>query len=61
MIKIPHKFSLCAVLTTKILIAGQAYKVTNAIFIMVLILKRIIIRVCVEKEHLALKLMMRKI
>jgi len=25
LIKIPHKFSLCAVPTTKILIAGQAY------------------------------------
>jgi len=32
LVKIPHKFSLCAVPTTKILIAGQAYKVMNAIF-----------------------------
>jgi len=32
LVKIPHKFNLCAVPTTKILIAGQAYKVINAIF-----------------------------
>jgi len=32
LVKIPHKFNLCAVPTTKILIAGQAYKVMNAIF-----------------------------
>jgi len=30
LVKIQHKFSLCAVPTTKI--AGQAYKVMNAIF-----------------------------
>ncbi|XP_018315695.1 ATP-dependent DNA helicase PIF1, partial [Mycetomoellerius zeteki] len=32
LVKIPHKFSLRAVPTTKILIAGQTYKVMNAIF-----------------------------
>jgi len=32
LVKIPHKFNLCAVPTTKIIIAGQAYKVMNAIF-----------------------------
>jgi len=32
LVKIPQKFSLCAVPTTKILIAGQVYKVMNAIF-----------------------------
>jgi len=32
LVKIPHKFNSCAVPTTKILIAGQAYKVINAIF-----------------------------
>ncbi|KYN07693.1 hypothetical protein ALC62_01336, partial [Cyphomyrmex costatus] len=30
--KIPQKFSLCAVSTTKIIIAGQTYKVMSAIF-----------------------------
>jgi len=32
LIKIPHKFNLCAVPTIKISIAGQAYKVIDAIF-----------------------------
>jgi len=32
LVKIPQKFSLCAVPTTKILIAGQTYRVMNAIF-----------------------------
>jgi len=31
LVKIPQKFSLCAVLTTKILIAGQTYRGMNAI------------------------------
>jgi len=42
LIKIPHKFSLCAVPTTKILIAGQAYKVMNVIFHR---------GTCIEKGH----------
>jgi len=42
LIKIPQKFSLCAVPTTKILIAGQTYRVMNAIFHNGL---------CIEKGH----------
>jgi len=42
LINIPQKYSLCAVPTTKILIAGQTYRVMNAIFHNGL---------CIEKGH----------
>jgi len=61
LIKIPYKFHVCAVPTTKMLIAGQVYKVMNAIFHHDTCMKRVIIRVCVEKKHLGLKLMTRKL
>ena len=32
LVKVPQKFNLCAIPTSKILIAGQVYKVMNAIF-----------------------------